>query len=356
MEKFCVFCGNKPENKNLEHIIPEWLIKLTGDFDRPIKIGPIWDSKNGHLTYRDINFSNFAFPSCKACNDNYTNLEGQVSTIVRNILLETPISSEEFSTLLTWFDKVRVGLWLAYHYLQKNSVTIDPHYHITKRIDKTDRALFIYKSDFIGQRLFFIGAALPIFQYYPCCFGLVINNFHFINISTHYLVSRGLGLPYATKQTFTENDNALFRVSDGKCKIIHPILRNPISLNGSIILQPIIPRELGIKPEDYDTEFIKNNFTFNEKGIGDIFLENNSINGNYSSLNKTAWIPKINHNDNILYYEFVKGILKRQISMSNNVSYGQISEIKKQTIKWESDFAKKISRKMMTLLEPPNDQ
>lgn len=356
MEKFCVFCGNKPENKNLEHIIPEWLIKLTGDFDRLIKIGPIWDSKNGQLSNRDFNFSNFSFPSCKACNDNYANLEGQVSTIARNILLENPISSEEFSTFLTWFDKVRVGLWLAYHYLQKNTVTINPHYHITKRIDKTDRALFIYKSDFIGQRLFFIGATLPIFQYNPCCFGLVINNFYFLNISNHFLVSRRLGLPFATKQTYTENDTNLIAVRGGKCKIIHPILRNPISLNGSIILQPIIPHEIGIKSEFHDVGFIKNNFTFNEKGIGDIFLENNSINDNYSSLNKTDWIPKKTHNDNNLYYEFVKGILERQISMANNVSYGQISERKKKTIKRENDFAKQISRKILKIVEQPNDQ
>ena len=31
MDKFCVFCGNKPKGKNNEHIIPKWLIEFTGD-------------------------------------------------------------------------------------------------------------------------------------------------------------------------------------------------------------------------------------------------------------------------------------------------------------------------------------
>jgi len=31
MDKFCIFCGDKPQSKNLEHIIPQWLLKMTGD-------------------------------------------------------------------------------------------------------------------------------------------------------------------------------------------------------------------------------------------------------------------------------------------------------------------------------------
>jgi hypothetical protein len=30
MDKFCVFCGESPENKNKEHVIPQWLIRMTG--------------------------------------------------------------------------------------------------------------------------------------------------------------------------------------------------------------------------------------------------------------------------------------------------------------------------------------
>lgn len=38
-EKFCVFCGKKPKNKTKEHILPKWLIKLTGKPNRQINVG-----------------------------------------------------------------------------------------------------------------------------------------------------------------------------------------------------------------------------------------------------------------------------------------------------------------------------
>lgn len=42
MDKFCVFCGSKPESKNKEHILPQWLLKLTGDPNREIFLGRKW--------------------------------------------------------------------------------------------------------------------------------------------------------------------------------------------------------------------------------------------------------------------------------------------------------------------------
>jgi hypothetical protein len=38
VNKVCVFCGEKPTNKTKEHIIPEWLIELTGDINRDFTI------------------------------------------------------------------------------------------------------------------------------------------------------------------------------------------------------------------------------------------------------------------------------------------------------------------------------
>ena len=55
--KFCVFCGNKPENKTKEHIIPRWLIEKTGNVTRPMKGGPI--TSKGVRTYA---FDKFVFP------------------------------------------------------------------------------------------------------------------------------------------------------------------------------------------------------------------------------------------------------------------------------------------------------
>ncbi len=44
MEKFCVFCGSKPESKNKEHILPQWLIKMRDDPNREIYLGRKWNS------------------------------------------------------------------------------------------------------------------------------------------------------------------------------------------------------------------------------------------------------------------------------------------------------------------------
>jgi hypothetical protein len=44
MDKFCVFCGKKPQSKNREHIIPQWLIALTGDPNRDVYLVRKWAS------------------------------------------------------------------------------------------------------------------------------------------------------------------------------------------------------------------------------------------------------------------------------------------------------------------------
>ncbi len=38
MAKFCIFCGNPPKDKNAEHVIPQWLINITGKRSRQINL------------------------------------------------------------------------------------------------------------------------------------------------------------------------------------------------------------------------------------------------------------------------------------------------------------------------------
>jgi hypothetical protein len=37
--KRCIFCGNPPSAKNKEHVVPKWLIELTGDPKREWYLG-----------------------------------------------------------------------------------------------------------------------------------------------------------------------------------------------------------------------------------------------------------------------------------------------------------------------------
>ena len=39
MEKRCIFCGKVPETKTKEHVIPQWLINMTGDPKRNLHLG-----------------------------------------------------------------------------------------------------------------------------------------------------------------------------------------------------------------------------------------------------------------------------------------------------------------------------
>ena len=78
MSKFCVFCGKKPENKNKEHIIPQWLSKHTGRFDKICHM-------NESTTSAKIPFCSLTFPACTKCNDAFGKMEAAVKPILLDI-------------------------------------------------------------------------------------------------------------------------------------------------------------------------------------------------------------------------------------------------------------------------------
>ncbi|MEP1929718.1 MAG: hypothetical protein ABJJ37_00365, partial [Roseibium sp.] len=118
--RHCVFCGKPASSKNREHILPKWLLKLTGDPRRVVTmaINP--------ETAEPIKFSWSALvmPACEACNLQYSALEGTVKPIVQALLERKPITSREAFDLLDWLDKVRVCLWLNQITLQSTIETI----------------------------------------------------------------------------------------------------------------------------------------------------------------------------------------------------------------------------------------
>jgi hypothetical protein len=179
MKKFCVFCGKKPSPKTDEHIIPKWLISLTGNPKRDCHI--TYFSPDPEIVDRAIPFDQLVFPACSKCNEHYSNLENQTKQIVLRILNDDGLSFSDLNIFLTWLDKIRVGLWFSQIYLGKNLLGINPHFYINNRIGKKDRLLYIYKTDFSGGRINFAGVNTPAFQLIPSCFGFAINNYFFIN-------------------------------------------------------------------------------------------------------------------------------------------------------------------------------
>src|ERR1044072_9455404 len=124
--RFCVFCGKKPENKNKEHILPQWLIELTGDPCRVVNLGIDYETGK---TIR-FSWSNFVAPSCGDCNSEYSDLEGKVKPLIESLIGRQHLSGADYITLLDWLDKERIGLWLTYHFIQRNPTKINPQFHI----------------------------------------------------------------------------------------------------------------------------------------------------------------------------------------------------------------------------------
>lgn len=145
IKKVCIFCGEKPTNKNKEHVIPQWLIDLTGDKKRPFSLF-LYDPEKGYSKNENTPFNQFVFPACEKCNSNYSTLEGDASIVVRSILNGSELNSNDFLILLDWLDKVRVGMWLAIRYRDNNAFNVDPNFYITQRIRRSDRLVNIIRT------------------------------------------------------------------------------------------------------------------------------------------------------------------------------------------------------------------
>ena len=154
----------------------------------------------------------------------------------------------------------------------------------------------VYKSDDTAEGVGFIGANTPSFQFSPTCYTLVINSYHFFNLSTVFLFSRRLGFPYA-KTMIYQKDSEKYEVDIdyGNNRIMYPLIRKSITNNCVQLYQPIFNRdELGdeIIDEFYDNDYVRQNSLNWEQGIGCIFYHENGIVKKYSNqASIKSWIP-----------------------------------------------------------------
>lgn len=287
MDKFCVFCGNKPEKKNKEHIIPKWLVKLTGADDRMAYWGvdyqDVFDFKKTELKGRKYSFMNFAFPACMKCNSQYGDeLESKAQNIIIKILNSQPINEDEIVVLLDWFDKIRVGLWLGYLYYNKD-MAVRPKFHISSRIGKTDRVLFVYRTEDKQTGINFFGPGTPLFSSFPICLGFRINDYFFVNISKDNLLLADLGFHYPNlnKATYDREGNYEITTFTIGTKKINQGFYHKLNLKKTdiMVFQPIygklspIYRELDkAKVDDSVNQYIRDNTYDTEKGLGKVFV------------------------------------------------------------------------------------
>lgn len=241
LEKRCVFCGKKPDGKNKEHIIPKWLIEMTGDQNREWYLG-LRFGEDGKPARR-FAAKQFHFPACESCNSRYSKLENSTKKNIVDLMNGESISAAKLDLILDWFDKVRIGLFIGNMLLNKDLPIPDPKFFIDQRLGKKDRCLLVYILPSDEPCLQMIGAADPVFFHMPTSFMLRINNFLFLNISSDFLTARRMGFPFPSNQTADEKgyfvkDFAAFN------RVTTPILRFPFYGAALSVYQTILREEL----------------------------------------------------------------------------------------------------------------
>jgi hypothetical protein len=256
-------------------VVPQWLIKKTGHLKRIFQWGQM--TEDGLNINQKIPFDQFKFPSCITCNDKYSKLEAQAKIVFEKIELETPVSVEDLDKLLDWFDKIRIGIWLAQLYLNKNHSYFTPSFFIEQRIGKKDRYLAIFRRNQKVSRCSINCVATPAFEFMPSAAGFVFNDFGFISISDDYLFSKNLGWPFPFKKNLHSNGLASVILQNGINKTKKPIL--PFEIEGSFIqiFQAIADQELS-KTDLYNNEYIKNSLMENSSNKGKTRIFNQSYN------------------------------------------------------------------------------
>lgn len=300
MAQFCVFCGNKPEGKNAEHVLPQWLMAMTGKKSRPCYMGNILP--NGRET---IAFQALKFPACEECNNQYSTMEAQCKTILTNIINGGSATAPELSLLLDWFDKVRIGLWLGDLYLSKTVEKFDPHMHIASRVGLKDRMLIIERTDPSEEyktRLSFIGPGTVGFRHSPSTFQLIVNDYTFTSVSEYGLVARRVGFPYCDRMIFMDlTDVRPNTVNRGNGRMNTPVVRcfEPTATQ-TVLYQPMYRGFNQVSPEPYKAKYVLEHSLDTENGVGGIFYQKAGRPTAYLSPDdKLVVAPRVTHGQDV---------------------------------------------------------
>ncbi len=292
MPKVCIFCGKRPTGKNREHVIPKWLIALTGKPNRRVYLGRNWSDPN--LAERIFSLGSFTFPSCETCNTRYSLLESRASQVMRSLLALAPTSSDDFDVLLDWFDKVRVGLWLGLMYLNRNHQDVSAQFYIGDRLAARDRLLFIYRDQGELDGLAITGVESPIFQVMPSCFGLTVNHLHFFNTSRQDLLSERIGFPYTTnRQLCREKEGFTADIVTGTGRSALPLVQLRIAGGGTKLYQPMIPSGAPRNEamQEYDSEFVRSHCVDFLNGRGHVLRLDDQKLSTYPKTPSAEWVP-----------------------------------------------------------------
>lgn len=343
MARKCIFCGKPMTEKSNEHVIPQWLIEMTGDIKRVASFGidysKILDDnvEAENLKTRVYPFLKFTFPACKKCNEIYgSGLEAKVKTVLTKVLAGQAINGDEIIALLDWFDKVRIGLWLGYLYYNQQQDSLNPKFYINDRIGQKDRTLFVYKCKEPVEGINIIGPGGMLFSRIPSCFLLRINNYFFLNISNDALLLKDLGYPYPIIKSMDYDGDLCGTITTGLGKINQELLsKYNIKATSKAIFQPIFKQFEDIC-QSKDT-YVINNSLVQEEGIGGIYI-------------KDRVIRRLEKNEEYLLepnetYENLYGLLSILGRRTSRILIEFANEVQKRTV--ESNLSDEQKREML---------
>ena len=290
MAQKCVFCGGTPQNKNKEHVIPQWLSKYLDSYKKICDLT--------HVTDRQIPYCGLTFPACEKCNTRDAQLEAEAKSIIEKMMAGTSVTGLEINTLLDWFDKLRTGLWLGELMLSKTQEEVDPNYYINDRMGQKDRMLIIERIDGIGNGLGLVGANTTVFKYAPCVFQILFNDIVITSASTTGLVSNKLGFPYLGKAQDANYRQQCAKLFAGRNKTTHPVVMNIDATNKTIVYQPIFKEIFDSKK--HDVPYVHRHSYDYDARLGGIFVQRNNNQIRYlDKEDKVNLIPKAQTKDKL---------------------------------------------------------
>lgn len=273
MKKECVFCGAEPLAKSEEHVVPTWLIKLTGDPKREFFMG--YDFRKSNRPLRRFSADSLQFPACAECNNRFSKVESEVEDIMGKILGNLYLDAHKIDVLFDWLDKVRIGLWLGQRYLDGDYWGVKPVFHIETRIGVSDRILGIYACEGGQRDLTWCGIGTPGFTFMPSCFLLKVNHILFFNASAEFLVSRRVGFPYPEQIMRTDKPGFIgIPMKPARKRVMKPVIRRNLGPAEVFLYQPVVRKELGSEfPHLYDDAYVKEHMLEKHQGKGNILID-----------------------------------------------------------------------------------
>jgi hypothetical protein len=291
MAKTCIFCGQRPESKTKEHVIPKWLIAMTGDPKRQVSFGTynINDKPPTKLA-----FDQLTFPACEQCNGKFSDLEGRARKVTERLLEKMPLTSSDFNCLLDWLDKVRTGMWLGLLWLDGNPWGIEPNFHITSRLRLHDRSVGIGLIEGRHPGINLVGPESPCFGLLPTTMCIFINELALFNSSTIGLCSRRLGFPFFRLDDFSIRRDGLIEaaIAPGLERVLRPVERIGLLQSQPFVYQPVFVKGVdGDTSPAYNTDYVRENSYDFDAGLGALFLQRSGEVSKFEEDASNGWIP-----------------------------------------------------------------